>query len=470
MQHLRALAKEITDETDIAAKTPQGRALIKQLQSNIINILNPSTTHMEEQRVRREEEQRVIDNTPIITIPRITAAEPILQSRNPTAKRILKNTPRVHGCVTRNNTPGAVPMITRVENHNPHGFGPYNRNDPVLIMSMTCPPTPPPATHTSIPTRAMSRIVSQQAINVLTIQEQATANNIFTPHRLTQHKMHPYVPKMEHYANPVIHPVTGKTISSYKKAMQDPNLSKVWQRAFGKEFGGLAQGDTKTGTKGTNAIFVMSQEDIQKHWNKKYTYARICMDYRPQKTDPNQIRITAGGNLVEYEGELSVRTADITTAKLHWNSVISTKDARYMCLDLALFYLTANLEYYEYMKMPLALFPQWIIEQYYLNKHAKDGMVYIEMRKAVYGLPQAGILANKKLRRKLEPHGYFKHENTPGLWYHISRPISFTLVVDDFGIKYVGQEHVQHLMGPRGTTIFCHNSSAPRGASSFGQI
>jgi hypothetical protein len=117
-----------------------------------------------------------------------------------------------------------------------------------------------------------------------------------------------------------------------------------------------------------------------------------------------------------------------------------------MCLDLALFYLTANLEYYEYMKMPIALFPQWIIEQYDLNTHAKDGMVYIEMRKAVYGLPQAGILANKKLRRKLEPHGYFEHENTPGLWYHISRPISFTLVVDDFGIKYVGEKHVQHLI------------------------
>jgi len=205
---------------------------------------------------------------------------------------------------------------------------------------------------------------------------------------------------MKHYANPVIHPVTGKTISSYTKAIKDPSLSEVWQKAFGKEFGGLAQGDAKTNTAGTNAIFVMTQDDIKKHWNKKYTYARIVMDYRPQKADPNRIRITAGGNLVEYEGELSVRTANITTAKLHWNSVISTKDARYMCLDLALFYLTANLEYYEYMKLPLALFPQWIIEQYDLNTHAKDGMVYIEMRKAVYGLPQAGILANKKITEK----------------------------------------------------------------------
>jgi hypothetical protein len=92
---------------------------------------------------------------------------------------------------------------------------------------------------------------------------------------------------MKHYANPVIHPVTGKTISSYTKAIKDPSLSEVWQKAFGKEFGGLAQGDTKTNTTGTNAIFVMTQDDIKKHWDKKYTYARIVMDYRPQKADPN---------------------------------------------------------------------------------------------------------------------------------------------------------------------------------------
>jgi hypothetical protein len=32
------------------------------------------------------------------------------------------------------------------------------------------------------------------------------------------------------------------------------------------------------------------------------------------------------------------------------------------------------------------------------------------------------------------------------LWKHDSRPISFTLVVDDFGVKYVGREHIDHLI------------------------
>ena len=68
------------------------------------------------------------------------------------------------------------------------------------------------------------------------------------------------------------------------------------------------------------------------------------------------------------------------------------------------------------------------------------------MRRAVWGLPHAGILANKRLRRKLAPFGYYECVNTLWLWYHISCPISFTLVVNDFGIKYVGKEHADHLI------------------------
>ena len=90
--------------------------------------------------------------------------------------------------------------------------------------------------------------------------------------------------------------------------------------------------------------------------------------------------------------------------------------------------------------------PTWIVEQYNLKELALNGYVHLEMRRAVWGLPQAGILANKRLRRKLAPFGYYECVNTPGLWYHVSRPISFTLVVDDFGVKFVGKEHADHLI------------------------
>jgi hypothetical protein len=140
---------------------------------------------------------------------------------------------------------------------------------------------------------------------------------------------------------------------------------------------------------------------------------------------------------VNYDGDASVHTADLDTAKLHWNSVISTENARYMCLDIKNFYLTTVLEYFEYVKIPLALFPAWTVEQYNLRTLALDGWVHIEMRQAVWGLPQAAILANKCLRRKLAPFGYYESTNTPGLWRHKSQPLTFTLIVDNFGVNFI---------------------------------
>ena len=63
----------------------------------------------------------------------------------------------------------------------------------------------------------------------------------------------------------------------------------------------------------------------------------------------------------------------------------------------------------------------------------------------MYGLPQAGILANKLLKQRLAQHGYYECKHTPGLWKHKWRPITFVLVVDDFGVKYRGREHALHL-------------------------
>ncbi len=113
-------------------------------------------------------------------------------------------------------------------------------------------------------------------------------------------------------------------------------MAEVWQTAFGKDFGSMAQGCNKTGQKGTNAMFVMTHDEIMHALAaKKFcTYANPVVDCHPQKDDPHQIRITAGGNLIIYEGNASVRMADIDTAKIHWNSVVSTSNAKSMCLDI----------------------------------------------------------------------------------------------------------------------------------------
>ncbi len=91
--------------------------------------------------------------------------------------------------------------------------------------------------------------------------------------------------------------------------------------------------------------------------------------------------------------------------------------------------------------------PEDVIAQYKLNKIAtSEGYIYCEIQKGMYGLPQAGIIAQQLLEERLEKDSYCQSKTTPGLWTHDTHPISFSLVVNDFGVKYVGEENAQHLL------------------------
>jgi hypothetical protein len=151
-------------------------------------------------------------------------------------------------------------------------------------------------------------MVTRQTIKVLAIQEEVLANNKFTPTCLMKHMKQSVPMMLEHFASSMVHPIMGKTISSYKKLMNDPATAKVWQTAFGKEFRGMAQGDKKTGQKGTNTMFVMTHNELAHvlRAGKKLTFANPVVNYWPQKYDPNWIRIMAMRNLVSYKGKLSV--------------------------------------------------------------------------------------------------------------------------------------------------------------------
>ena len=65
---------------------------------------------------------------------------------------------------------------------------------------------------------------------------------------------------------------------------------------------------------------------------------------------------------------------------------------------------------------------------------------------AWYGAPQSGKIAHENLVAHLKKHGYVRAGHTEGLFTHITRNISFTLVVDDFGIKYIDEADVHHLI------------------------
>jgi hypothetical protein len=151
--------------------------------------------------------------------------------------------------------------------------------------------------------------------------------------------------------------------------------------------------------------------------------------------------LTVGGDRLHYSCEVATSTADITTFKILINSTLSTEYAAMMMMDIKNYYLGTPLPRFEYMEILLSRFPEEIVQKYNLNALAVDGWVYIEIRKGIYRLKQAGLLANQLLQTRLAPFGYNPARHTPGLWLHKTRQIVFSLVVDDFTVKYVGKHH-----------------------------
>jgi hypothetical protein len=267
------------------------------------------------------------------------------------------------------------------------------------------------------------------------------------PTRLSQHANsvtfaanQPILP--QEYVNAVVDDVTGQ-VYEYRHLIKTLQR-EIWEHSFANEIGRLAQGVGTRMPTGTNTIFFIEKSAVPA--DRVVTYGRICVNIRPQKEETHRTRLTVGGNLIDYPDDVSTPTADLTTAKLLFNSVVSTRRARFCVADIKDFYLNTEMKRYEYMRIAIALIPQEIIDQYNLMDLAVDGYVYIEIRKGMYGLPQAGIIANQKLTKHLAKYGYRPTKHTPGLWKHDQRPVTFSLVVDDFGIKYVGEHNAQHLL------------------------
>ena len=136
----------------------------------------------------------------------------------------------------------------------------------------------------------------------------------------------------------------------------------------------------------------------------------------------------------------------MTTAKCLFISILSTPNAKCFNGDLKDFYLGTPMDRYEYVCIPIHLIPPHVMELYKLHDLVHNGYVYAEIRKGMYGLPQAGIIANKHLQSVLAPHGYTPAPITPGLWRHETRDIVFCLVVDDFAARYTTDDDIHHLL------------------------
>jgi hypothetical protein len=209
---------------------------------------------------------------------------------------------------------------------------------------------------------------------------------------------------------------------------QAPQYKEVWSKSFGKEIWRLATT--------TETVAFMEKQQIPQARHKDITYGQIVCVYCSEKKDPYCMHIMMGRNIVNYPDNCGTPTADLLTVKLMFNSIISTPNVKFMTINIKDFYLMTPMDRYKYFRMKLELFPQDIINEYGLRDKADaDGNVFCEVQHGMYGLPQASIIAQNLLTKRLHKAGYWQSKITPGYWRHDWRPICFTLVVDDFGVK-----------------------------------
>jgi hypothetical protein len=234
------------------------------------------------------------------------------------------------------------------------------------------------------------------------------------------------------FAHAVFHPDTGNAMT-YRQQITDPLMKQDWERSAANEFGRLAQGIGGR-VKGTDTIRFIKRNEIPA--DRKPMYPRFVCEIKPHKVEVNRTRLTLGGNLINYPGDVSTRTADMDTIKIILNSTVSTPGAKFCSMDITNFYLNTKMDRPEFVRIPIALIPEEVLQEYKLHDLKDDqNNIYAIVEKGMYGLPQAGILANKALRERLEPHGYYEAYHTPGLWRHKTRPTKFALVVDDFAVQ-----------------------------------
>lgn len=227
--------------------------------------------------------------------------------------------------------------------------------------------------------------------------------------------------------------------ASFRDALNGPHREH-WIRAYSEEFIRLV--DT------TECMTFIPFSAKPPHAVPTYFNPQVKLKMKNGQLD-FRVRGTVGGDKVHYDdflhGNRSSYTASLSTVKILLNAVVS-ENADWSTIDIKDYYLGSPMEQPVYMSIPLSQIPEDIQTRYSLSTLATNNKVLVRINKGMYGLPHAGKLAQDRLIPHLAKHGYHQCPNTRCLFLHETRPIAFTLVVDDFGVKYRGREHIDHLI------------------------
>lgn len=211
----------------------------------------------------------------------------------------------------------------------------------------------------------------------------------------------------------------------------------LWQQAESEEL------DRLLATETIRPIF-LAQQPIDRRRDTTY--------YNPQTKEKQnaagertyRIRGTIGGDRIHYPGPTTARTAAMPLVKILLQSVISD-GSKWLTIDIKDYYLNTPLPRPEYLRIASKFLPSTVIHQHDLQQFFHNNAILFQVNKGMYGLPQAGLLAQQRLITHLASEGYHQTDTTC-LFRHVTNGTVFSLVVDDFGVKYTNMDGVNHLI------------------------
>ena len=125
------------------------------------------------------------------------------------------------------------------------------------------------------------------------------------------------------FLNSVLDKDTGQFMEM-QHLLANPKYKDLWGKLYTTVLARLAQ-DIPGVSKGTNTIVFIKRNKVLIDWQKDTTYGCVCINYCPEKENPNCTHLTVRKNLLNFPGDCGTPTVNMVTIKLHLNSVISTK-------------------------------------------------------------------------------------------------------------------------------------------------
>ncbi len=348
-----------------------------------------------------------------------------------TEQRVLSTIPTVHSPAP---LPTPPPLPTQAT------------PPPAIIDTPILPPPPHPVLPTPAPAAAQ-RVPSTRKDNARAQVSDLLSRAPFNPARPRQPRGNPVASANAVTASASPLPPTAADISvfnldadgkplTWRTAQSGPDRVH-WLEADNVEFRRLFD---------TSSWHAIQPQDQPFDRRKDTTYYNKVVKAKLKDGQKHyRVRGTLGGDRIDYPFSVAARTADLEIVKTLVQSVMAD-DAHWMTIDITDFYLNTPLPRPEYVRIPLRQIPATILDEFKLHDFVHNDSVLFEVNKTMYGLPQAGKLAQDALILHLSEHGYLQDSIVAGLFKHATNGTVFTLVVDDFGIKYLTRDGADHLI------------------------